>query len=59
MLGGGKPTLKEETSMRFYTQQHRYYCGVDLHARSLYVCVLDHIDAATTSLSSLIRKRAH
>jgi hypothetical protein len=27
--------------MRFYTQQHRYYCGVDLHARSLYVCVLD------------------
>lgn len=28
--------------MRFYTQQHLYYCGVDLHARSLYVCILDH-----------------
>ena len=27
--------------MRFYTQQHRYYCGIDLHARSMYVCVLD------------------
>jgi transposase len=27
--------------MRFYTQQHRHYCGIDLHARSLYVCVLD------------------
>ena len=27
--------------MRFYTQQHLYYCGVDLHARSLYLCVLD------------------
>ena len=27
--------------MRFYTQQHLYYCGVDLHARSLYVCILD------------------
>ena len=27
--------------MRFYTRQHRYYCGVDLHARSMYVCVLD------------------
>lgn len=27
--------------MRFYTQQHRYYCGVDLHARSMYVCILD------------------
>jgi transposase len=27
--------------MRFYTQEHRYYCGVDLHARSMYVCILD------------------
>jgi hypothetical protein len=26
--------------MRFYTQQHRHYCGIDLHARSLYLCVL-------------------
>lgn len=28
--------------MRFYTQQHRYTCGIDLHARSLYVCILDN-----------------
>jgi hypothetical protein len=27
--------------MRFYTNQHRYYCGIDLHARSMYVRVLD------------------
>ena len=27
--------------MRFYNQEHRYYCGVDLHARSMYVCILD------------------
>jgi len=27
--------------MRFYTKQHRYYCGIDLHARSMYLCVLD------------------
>jgi len=27
--------------MRFYIRQHRYYCGVDLHARTMYVCVLD------------------
>ena len=27
--------------MRFYNQQHRFYCGVDLHARTLSVCVLD------------------
>ena len=28
--------------MRFYTGQHRFYCGVDLHARTMHVCVLDH-----------------
>jgi transposase len=28
--------------MRFYLQQHRFYCGVDLHARSMHLCVLDH-----------------
>ncbi len=28
--------------MRFYTQQHRFYAGVDLHARTLHLCVLDH-----------------
>ena len=27
--------------MKFYTKQHKYYCGIDLHARSMYVCVLD------------------
>jgi hypothetical protein len=27
--------------MRFYTNQHRYYCGIDLHARRMYICVLD------------------
>jgi transposase len=28
--------------MRFYTRSHRFYCGIDLHARSMYVCVLGH-----------------
>src|SRR5260370_14467868 len=28
--------------MRFYNQPHRFYCGVDLHARTMYLCVLDH-----------------
>jgi hypothetical protein len=28
--------------MRFYTNQHQFYCGIDLHARSMYVCVLGH-----------------
>ena len=24
----------------FYTNQHKFYCGIDLHARSRYVCLL-------------------
>ena len=28
--------------MRFYKQQHRFYCGVDLHARSMFMHILDH-----------------
>jgi transposase len=28
--------------MRFYNQQHRFYCGIDLHARTMHVCILDH-----------------
>ena len=27
--------------MRFYTQQHPFYCGIDLHARTMYVCILN------------------
>ena len=34
--------------MRVYNQSHAYYCGVDLHARSLFVNVLD--DKGTTRL---------
>jgi transposase len=26
--------------MRFYTKQHQFYCGIDLHARSMYVCIV-------------------
>ncbi len=42
--------------MRFYTQQHQYYCGIDLHARSMYVCIMNregeimkHRNMATTA----------
>jgi transposase len=27
--------------MRFYTKQHQFYCGIDLHARTMYLCVLN------------------
>jgi hypothetical protein len=43
MLGVAKTlvTNKEETSMRFDTQQHPYSWGIDLHTRTMYVCILD------------------
>jgi hypothetical protein len=41
--------------MRLYQAQHRAYCGVDLHARAMFLCVLDrdgrtllHHDIPTT-----------
>jgi len=27
--------------MRFYNRQHRHYCGIDLHVKTMYVCLLD------------------
>jgi hypothetical protein len=28
--------------MRFDTTQHKAYCGIDLHARTMYVCIVNH-----------------
>jgi hypothetical protein len=28
--------------MRFYNHSHAFYCGVDLHARSMFTHILDH-----------------
>ncbi len=27
--------------MRFYNQQRQFYCGIDLHARTMHLCILD------------------
>jgi len=27
--------------MRFYTKQHPFYCGIDLHARPMSLCILN------------------
>jgi transposase len=29
--------------MRFYTTQHPFYGGIDLHARTMYVCILNQV----------------
>ena len=36
-----KSLPEEEAFMRFYTQHHQFYCGIDLHARSMYVCIMN------------------
>src|SRR5207248_2805070 len=46
--GSNPRTHAKGEPMRFYQRQHQFYCGVDLHARSMYLCVLD--PAGTTLL---------
>ena len=31
----------DEDRLRFYNCQHRHYCGIDLHVKTMYVCILD------------------
>jgi transposase len=43
--------------MRFYTHNHRFYCGIDLHARLLAICVLDHDGAVVLETQIPAEKR--
>ncbi len=27
--------------MQFYINTHEHYCGIDLHAKTMYLCILD------------------
>jgi hypothetical protein len=43
MLRGKTPVNKERGNlMRFDTHQHPFYCGTNLHARSMPVCIMSH-----------------
>jgi hypothetical protein len=44
---GSNPTQPKETMMRFYDRQHLFYAGIDLHARTMHLCVLDGAGAAS------------
>jgi transposase len=35
----------ETMIMRFYSGTHQFYCGIDLHTRSMHVCIRDHSGA--------------
>jgi len=37
-------SVKEKYIMTYYTGQHQYYCGVDLHARTMYLCIVNQAD---------------
>jgi transposase len=37
--------------MRFYDRQHRFYAGVDLHARTMHLCVLDSTGAVVLDVN--------
>ena len=41
--------------MRFYDGQRQFYCGIDLHARTMYLCILDQ--AGTIVLHRNIKSR--
>jgi hypothetical protein len=45
--GSGPRPAQETTALtlRLDTGQHRFYCGIDVHARLLAVCVLDQAGA--------------
>jgi Transposase len=40
--GVGQTTSRRGGDLRrFYTKPHQFYCGIDLHARRMYLCILD------------------
>src|SRR5207342_241886 len=41
LIAGNYHSQRGGDLMRFYTQQHPFYCGIDLHARTMYLCILD------------------
>ena len=39
--------------MRFYTKTHTQYCGIDLHARTIYLCILDREGEAALYMKAI------
>jgi hypothetical protein len=40
-VGKSQVTKEGGDLMRFYTNQHQFDCGIDLHARRMYVCMVN------------------
>ena len=43
--------------MRFYQQSHQFYCGVDLHARSMHERVSNSNYSAALTVRPLDKRR--
>ena len=39
--GSVKPRKTKEAIMNFYQPHSQFYCGIDLHSRNIYICVID------------------
>jgi len=46
---GSGPHPTRETLMRFFTTPHRFYCGIDLHARTMHGACRPGPEAALVS----------
>jgi len=33
--------MKGKVNMEFYKKEHKHYCGIDLHARFMYICIIN------------------
>jgi hypothetical protein len=42
--------------MRFYNGQHHHYCGIDLHTKSMYLCILDAAGKCSCTATSRRRR---
>jgi hypothetical protein len=40
-LGKTRTHFRGGDLRRFYTKPHPFYCGIDRHARSMYVCIVN------------------
>jgi transposase len=41
LIAGNYHSQRGGDLRRFYTKQHQAYCGIDLHARTMYLCILN------------------
>ena len=44
--------------MRFYNGQHTYYWGVDLHTKTMFLCVLDVTGSIVLSRNTLANPKS-